>query len=444
MLRGNNHNPVPAAPLSSGCARLILLRYSYANTPALSRRSVPVTPSTLPLSGVRVADFTRVLTGPFSTMLLGDLGADVIKVEPPGGDDTRAWGPPFQVGQGGRESSYFLSVNRNKRSLTLDLKTPDGLEAARRLIAGSDVLIENFRPGTLDRLGLGWEALGAAHPRLIYASITGFGLDGPYRDRAGYDVIAQGMGGMMSYNGEAGGPPLRVGVAVADVFAGSLVTQAILAALYARERTGLGERVDVNLLESVVALGSSQVGRFLATGEVPTPTGNDHRSIVPYGTFPCADGFVNIAVGNDALWRRFCEALDLTDLGADARLVTNEGRVTHRADLDARMLPGLARHSRQEVMDRLERAGVPCGPVNDLAEVFADPHVQARGVAVTVPHPTLGETTVTSPPWRFGGEALPVRRAPPTPGQHTAEVLAELGVGEPVGSTPAVPEPASD
>ena len=443
MLRGN-HNPVYAAPLSSGCARLILLRYSYVDAPALSRRSVPVTPSTLPLSGVRVADFTRVLTGPFSTMLLGDLGADVIKVEPPGGDDTRAWGPPFQTGEGGRESSYFLSVNRNKRSLTLDLKTPDGLEAARRLIAGSDVLIENFRPGTLDRLGLGWVALSAAHPRLIYASITGFGLDGPYRDRAGYDVVAQGMGGMMSYNGEAGGPPLRVGVAVADVFAGSLVTQAILAALYARERTGLGERVDVNLLESVVALGSSQVGRFLATGEVPGRTGNDHRSIVPYGTFPCADGFVNIAVGNDALWRRFCAALDLTDLGADARLVTNEGRVTHRADLDARMLPGLARYSRQEIMDRLERAGVPCGPVNDLAEVFADPHVQARGVAVTVPHPTLGETTVTSPPWRFGGEALPVRRAPPTPGQHTAEVLAELGLGEPVGSTPAAPEPASD
>ncbi|MDR6219888.1 CoA transferase [Deinococcus soli (ex Cha et al. 2016)] len=396
----------------------------------------------LPLSGVRVADFTRVLTGPLCTMLLGDLGADVIKVEPPGGDDTRAWGPPFQTGpDGARESSYFLSVNRNKRSVTLDLKAGEGLEAARRLIAGSDVLVENFRPGTLERLGLGWDDLHATHPRLIYASITGFGLSGPYRDRAGYDVIAQGMGGLMSYNGEAGGEPLRVGVAVADVYSGALITQAILAALYARERSGRGARVDVNLLESVIALGSSQVGRYLATGEVPVPTGNDHRSIVPYGTFPCADGFVNIAVGNDALWRRFCAALDDADLGADARFATNEGRVTHRADLDTRLLPALARHTRADLMTRLEVAGVPCGPVNDLADVFRDPHVQARGVAVPVPHPNLGETTVTSPPWRFGGDALPVRRAPPTPGQHTAEILAELGFSADLSAAEPAPEP---
>ncbi|GHF50103.1 formyl-CoA transferase [Deinococcus metalli] len=384
---------------------------------------------TLPLSGVRVADFTRVLTGPFATMLLGDLGADVIKVEPPGGDDTRGWGPPFQMGEGGRESSYFLSVNRNKRSVILDLKAPAGLDAARALVAGSDVLVENFRPGTLDRLGLGWDALHAEFPRLIYATITGFGLSGPYRDRAGYDVVAQGMGGMMSYNGDVGGPPLRVGVAVADVFSGALITQAILAALYQREKTGVGTRVDVNLLESVISLGSSQVGRYLATGEVPVPVGNDHRSIVPYGTVRCGDGYVNIAVGNDALWRRFCAALELTELGADPRFATNEGRVEHRAALDARMVGALAAFTRQELMERLDVAGVPCGPVNDLAEVFADPHVQGRGVAVTVPHPTLGETTVTSPPWRFDGEALPVRRAPPTPGQHTAEVLAELGGG---------------
>ncbi len=200
--------------------------------------------------------------------------------------------------------------------------------------------------------------------------------------------------------------------------------------------------MDVNLLESVIALGSSQVGRYLATGEVPVPTGNDHRSIVPYGTFPCADGFVNIAVGNDALWRRFCSALDAPDLGADARFATNEGRVTHRADLDTLLLPALARHPRADLMTRLDTAGVPCGPVNDLADVFSDPHVQARGVAVPVPHPTLGETTVTSPPWRFGGQALPVRRAPPTPGQHTAEVLAELGLS--AGVSPGGSAPASD
>ncbi|UBV42443.1 CoA transferase [Deinococcus taeanensis] len=400
-----------------------------------------MTPPQLPLSGLRVADFTRVLTGPLCTMLLGDLGADVIKVEPPGGDDTRAWGPPFQEGEGGRESSYFLSVNRNKRSLTLDLKSDEGLRAARRLIATSDILVENFRPGTLDRLGLGWETLSAGHPRLIYATISGFGLRGPYRDRAGYDVVAQGMGGLMSYNGEPGGQPLRVGVAVADVYSGALITQAILAALYQRERTGRGERVDVNLLDSVIALGSSQVGRYLATGEVPQPVGNDHRSIVPYGTLRCADGFVNIAVGNDALWRRFCAALDLPALGADERFTTNEGRVTHREALDAELLGALTRFTRQDLMRRLEHAGVPCGPVNDLAEVFADPHVQARGVAVTVPHPTLGHTTVTAPPWEFGGQPLPVRRAPPTPGQHTAEVLAELGLS-PQG--PAGPAPGAD
>lgn len=392
-------------------------------------------PSRLPLSGVRVADFTRVLTGPFCTMLLGDLGADVIKIEPPSGDDTRGWGPPFQESEEGRESSYFLSVNRNKRSVTLDLKTPEGLDTARRLIAGSDVLVENFRPGTLDRLGLGWDALHAAHPRLVYASISGFGLSGPYKDRAGYDVIAQGMGGMMSYNGEIGGAPLRVGVAVADVFAGSLITQAILAALFGRERTGQGERVDVNLLESVIALGSSQVGRYLATGEIPVPVGNDHRSIVPYGTVACGDGFVNIAVGNDALWRRFCAALELSELGADARFATNEGRVGHRAALDTLLLAGLARFTRQEVMGRLEHAGVPCGPVNNMAEVFADPHVQARGVAVRVEHASLGHTTVTSPPWEIGGQPLPVRRAPPTLGQHTAEILEELADGSVSGNT---------
>ncbi|MFC4638425.1 CaiB/BaiF CoA transferase family protein [Deinococcus hohokamensis] len=383
---------------------------------------------TLPLSGVRVADFTRVLTGPFCTMLLGDLGADVIKVEPPQGDDTRAWGPPFQTNGEARESSYFLSVNRNKRSVVLDLKSQAGRAAAAQLLAQTDILVENFRPGTLERLGFGWPELHARHPRLIYASVSGFGQDGPYRDRAGYDVIAQGMGGLMSYNGEEGRPPLRVGVAVADVFSGALLTQVILAALYQRERTGLGQRLDVNLLESVIALGSSQVSRYLAVEEVPGPIGNEHRSIVPYGTLACADGFINIAAGNDSLWRRLCQGLELHDLGRDDRLATNEGRVAHRAYLEGQLLAALARLTRAEVMARLEQAGVPCGPVNNLAEVFADPHVQARGVAVEVDHVSLGRTTVTAPPWDVGGTKPPVRRAPPTLGQHTAEVMNELGL----------------
>ena len=385
--------------------------------------------SGLPLAGVRVADFTRVLTGPYCTMLLGDLGADVIKVEPPQGDDTRTWGPPFQVSGAARESTYFLSVNRNKRSVLLDLKDAADMEAARVLIASADILVENFRPGTLDRLGLGWEELHAHHPRLIYATISGFGLSGPYRDRAGYDVIAQGMGGFMSYNGEEGGQPLRAGVAVADVFAGALITQAILAALYERERTGVGRRVDVNLLEGIISLGTSQVSRYLTGGQIPRAQGNDHPSIVPYGTFECADGMFNLAVGNDSLWRRYCDALGFTGLRHNPLYDTNEGRVHHREALNAEMFPALKAFTRAEITARLDAAGVPCGPVYDMQEVFSDPHVQQRGVAVQVPHASLGETTVTAAPWRIDGQTPPVRRAPPTPGQHTAEVLAELGVG---------------
>ena len=389
--------------------------------------------SSLPLAGVRVADFTRVLTGPFCTMLLADLGAEVIKIEPPGGDDTRAWGPPFQqsglgTSEPGRESSYFLSVNRGKRGVVLDLKTQEGLRAARAIVGQADILVENFRPGTLEKLGLGWEVLHAEFPRLIYGAISGFGQTGPYRDRAGYDVIAQGMGGLMSYNGEEGRPPVRVGVAVADVFAGSLITQGLLAALYAREKTGLGGRVDVNLLEAVIALGSSQVSRYLAAGEIPLPMGNDHRSIVPYGTFECGDGFVNVAVGNDSLWRKFCAALELPDLAADPALASNEGRVAGREALNAALLTGMTRFTRKEVMARLDAAGVPCGPVYDMKGVFEDEHVKDQGVAVSVPHATLGQTTVTAAPWRFDGVRPPVRRGPPVLGEHTAEVLAELGL----------------
>lgn len=376
----------------------------------------------LPLHGVRVVDFTRVLTGPYATMLLGDLGADVIKIEPPQGDDTRHWGPPYK----GTEATYYLSVNRNKRSIILDLKNPDDLDTARQLIAGADVLVENYRPGTMDRLGLGWESLHAQHPRLIYAAISGFGQSGPYRDLAGYDIIAQGMSGLMSYTGEAHGEPMKLGVAVADVFAGALMTQAILAALFERERTGHARRVDVNLLESMMSLGTYQLSRYLNAGEVAERLGNEHRSIVPYGLFQCRDGYVNLAVGNDSLWRRFCAGLDLSDLLADQRYATNAGRVAHREELVPALTTRLATFTRAQVMTRLQEAGVPCGPVYDVRETFEDPHVQARHLAVPVAHPTLGEVVTTPPPWEFDGQRLPVRRAPPTLGQDAQDIRSEL------------------
>ncbi len=393
--------------------------------------------SPLPLAGVQVADFTRVLTGPYCTMQLADLGADVIKVEPPQGDDTRAWGPPYQYADQPnasspnasnlREASYFLGVNRGKRSLVLDLKTAAGQQAAEALIARSDLVVENFRPCTFARLGFDWERLHAQYPRLIYASITGFGA-GPYRDRPGYDVIAQGMGGLMSYNGEPGGQPLRVGVAVADVFAGALMTQALLAALYQREQTGKGQRLEVNLLESVIALGANQISSYLAAGEVPTAPGLRHRSIVPYGTFPCQDGFINVAVGNDSLWYKFCLALGAPELASNPAYARNEQRVERRAEVEAHTLALLTSVDRAELLRRLDAAGVPSGPVYNVAEVFADPHVQARGVALSLPHALLGHTTVTAPPWEFDGERPPVRLPPPALGQHTAEILSELGL----------------
>ncbi|AFZ68672.1 CaiB/BaiF CoA transferase family protein [Deinococcus peraridilitoris] len=377
---------------------------------------------TLPLQGVRVVDFTRVLTGPYATMLLGDLGADVIKIEPPQGDDTRAWGPPFK----GTEATYYLSVNRNKRSIVLDLKNPDDVRTALDLIATADVLVENYRPGTMDRLGLGWEELHERHPSLVYAAISGFGQSGPYRDLAGYDIIAQGMSGLMSYTGDAHGEPMKLGVAVADVFAGALMTQGILAALFERERSGTGRRVDVNLLEGMMSLGTYQLSRYLNAGEVAERLGNEHRSIVPYGLFRCQDGFINLAVGNDGLWRRFCSGLDMHDLLADERYLTNAGRVAHRDELVPELTARFGRFSRVEVMKRLQQAGVPCGPVYDVRETFEDPHVQARELTVPVSHPTLGEVTLTSPPWEFDGQHLPIRRAPPTLGQHDAEIRSEL------------------
>ncbi|GEM48968.1 CaiB/BaiF CoA transferase family protein [Deinococcus cellulosilyticus] len=380
----------------------------------------------LPLQGVRVADFTRVLTGPYATMLLGDLGADVIKIEPPQGDDTRAWTPPAL----GTEATYFLSVNRNKRSVVLNLKDPQDLDTARKLIARSDVLVENYRPGTMEKLGLGYDALKEQNPRLIYAAISGFGRTGPYARLSGYDVIAQGMSGLMSYTGSPDGEPMKLGVAVADVFAGSLLTQAICAVLYEREKTGLGRRIDVNLLEGMLSLGTYQISRYLNAGEVADRLGNEHRSIVPYGMFPCQDGHFNLAVGNDALWVKFCQSLGFEDLLTEAH-ATNAARVTHRHTLMPELLRRFAGFTRAELLEKLQGAGVPCGPVYDVREALEDPHIKARKVVQEVPHPTLGTMKTTTPPWELDGAHLPIRHAPPTLGEHTRDILEELNAGLP-------------
>lgn len=371
-----------------------------------------------PLKGLRIADFTRVLTGPYCTQTLGDLGADIIKIEPPNGDDTRAWGPPYRAGTD--QSTYFQSANRNKRSIVLDLKTPDGLEDARKVIEGSDVLVENYRPGTLEKLGLGPDELMKHAPRLVVCSITGFGSHGPLKDWAGYDLIAQGMSGFMSYTGEPDGTPMKAGVAVADIFAGALACQGILAALYEREKTGRGRRIEVNLLEAMLALGTYQVQRYLGANEDAERLGNAHRSIVPYGTFRTSDGFVNIAGGNDVLYVKLCNTLGASDL-IEPQFLTNPSRVQHRAELEPKLEAYLTRFTTEDAIQRLQSAGVPCGPVWTVAQAITSEFSRERNVISSV-----DGTHVLTPPFEFDGQRLEVKRAPPTLGQHTEEILGEL------------------
>lgn len=380
-------------------------------------------PATGPLTGLRVLDLSRVLAGPFCTMMLGDLGADVIKVEQPGtGDDTRRWGPPFAEG----ESAYYLAINRNKRSVTLDLKRPRVQELLLDLVRQSDVVVENFKRGTLERLGLGYERLRPECPGLIYCSISGYGPDGPYADRPGYDIAAQAMGGLMSVTGERDGQPLKAGVALADLATGMFASTAILAALHHREKTGQGQRVDVSLLESVVALLINVASSYLMTGETPARYGNAHPNLVPYEQFRTIDGTIIVGAGNDRQFRDLCVVAGVPDVADDARFRTNADRVTNREALIPILQDAFEGDKSAAWVARLLAAGVMAAPINTLPDVFADPQVLHRQMLMELDHPTIGSLRVAGIPYKLGTTPASGRRAPPLLGQHTEEVLREL------------------
>jgi crotonobetainyl-CoA:carnitine CoA-transferase CaiB-like acyl-CoA transferase len=380
-----------------------------------------------PLRGVRVLDLTRVLAGPTCTQMLGDLGAEVIKIERPGaGDDTRGFAPPVMPGT--EESAYFVGVNRNKRSVTLDIASAEGQALVRRLIAGSDILVENFKVGALAKYGLGYEQLHAAFPGLIYCSITGFGQTGPYAARPGYDSLIQAMGGVMSLTGEPEGLPQKVGIPVADVFAGLYGCIGVLAALRHRDATGIGQQVDIGMLDTHVAWLANQGMNYLATGENQPRLGNQHPNIVPYQVFATADGQIVLSVGNDATFKRFCDGVGRPELLADARFATNAARVGNRQLVTDTLAPVMAGRPTQYWIEKLETLSIGCGPINKLSEVFADPQVVARGAVVEMRHASGADVKVIANPVRLSETPADYRLAPPTLGQHTDEVLGRLGL----------------
>ena len=397
------------------------------------------------LAGIKVLDLSRVLAGPWATQMLADLGADVIKVERPvAGDDTRHWGPPFlrdEAGNDTREASYFTACNRNKRSITVDMARPEGQALLRRMAQEADVVVENFKTGGLTQYGLDYESLKALNPRLVYCSITGFGQDGPYAERAGYDLMVQAMCGLMSItghaDGEPGGGPLKVGVAVIDVFTGLYASNAILAALNARDNarhgTGLGQYIDMALLDVGMAVLANQAAGFLATDQAPGRAGNIHPSLAPYQDFPTADGNVLLAIGNDGQFARFCAAVERQDWALDARFVSNTARVQNRAALLDLMRPLMRTRSTADWIALLEDKAVPCGPINTIAQAFDDPQVLARGIRRTLPRSAgdgIASVATVASPMRLSATPVSYRRAPPTLGQHTDEVLREFGLDE--------------
>ncbi len=383
-----------------------------------------------PLAGLKVLDMTRVLAGPSATQMLGDLGADVVKVERPGmGDDTRKWGPPYLRDGSGRdttESAYYLSANRNKRSLTLDFTKPDGQAIAHRMIAGADVLVENYKPGNLDRYGLGYGQLKDRYPSLIYCSITGFGTTGPYAARPGYDVLIQAMGGIMSVTGEPDGAPMKVGVAIADLMAGMYATVAVLAALAHRDRGGQGQHIDMALLDAQVAWLSNAGQYFLTSGEATPRLGNAHPMIVPYQAFRAADDYLILAVGNDAQFAKFCGVAGRPELADDPRFATNQQRVRNRKVLVPIVAGLIVERPCAHWLAKLAALGVPCGPIDGIDRVFADPQVAARGMRIEMDHPLAADPiALIGSPFKLSASPVAYRRPPPTLGQHTDEVLRE-------------------
>ncbi|MCH7786476.1 MAG: CoA transferase [Chloroflexi bacterium] len=378
----------------------------------------------LPLEGMKVLDFTQIMAGPFCTMLLADMGADVVKVEKPGGgDDTRRMGPPFLNG----ESAAFLGINRNKRSIILNIKDEQGVGVAHRMAKEADVLIQNFRPGTLERIGLGYQDMQKLNPALIYCNISGFGNTGPYKDRGGFDLVAQGMSGLMSLTGLPDSSPVKVGVPITDLNAGMYATYGILSAYISRLKTGKGQLVDTSLLEAGIAYTFWESAIFFASGQLPTPMGSAHRLSAPYQAFPTSDGYINIGAANQANWERMCEAIDRHELLDDARFATNADRMQNLKELVTTLEETFATQNTAHWLDVLEKAGVPSGPINNIADVYADPQVQAREMMVEMEHPQAGRVRNIGIPVKLSETPGSIRRPAPTLGQHTDEVLAEFG-----------------
>ena len=375
-----------------------------------------------PLTGVRVVELARILAGPWAGQVLADLGADVVKVEAPEGDDTRRWGPPFIDREGDRSAAYFHAANRGKRSVTADFRTAEGQETVRRLVAGADVLIENFKVGGLAKYGLDWPSLQRVNPRLIYCSVTGFGQDGPYAARAGYDFIIQGMAGLMSVTGTPEGQPQKVGVAVTDIFTGIYAATAILAALHQRGVRGQGQQIDMALMDVATGIMANQAMNYLATGVAPRKMGNEHPNLAPYAVFDCADGWVILATGNDAQYRRLCAILGLPGLATAPQFQTNADRVANRAALTAALTAATRGWRKADLLAACETEGVPAGPINDMAETFADPQIRHRGMRIDP-----GGVPGVRSPIRFSDAELALDRPAPRLGEHQAEVLAEAG-----------------